>query len=88
MIVLLLQNNYPPLFIHLFLALDAYFHMVQLLEQVNAQVAELFTIDVMSKNENTDSSSGLEDADDSNLYFSPEHGNVIFASAMDGWGFT
>ena len=72
----------------LFLALDAYFHMVQLLEQVNAQVAELFTIDVMSKNENTDSSSGLEDADDSNLYFSPEHGNVVFASAMDGWGFT
>ena len=68
--------------------MDAYFHMVQLLEQVNAQVAELFTIDVMSKNENTDSSSGLEDADDSNLYFSPEHGNVIFASAMDGWGFT
>ena len=71
------------------LALDAYFHMVQLLEQVNAQVAELFTMEVMSKNENNiDSSSGLEDADDSNLYFSPEHGNVVFASAADGWGFT
>ena len=63
--------------------------MMQLLEQVNAQVGELFTIDVMSKNENNiDSSSGLEEADDSNLYFAPEQGNVVFASASDGWGFT
>jgi ribosome assembly protein 1 len=29
----------------------------------------------------------LEEKDDSNLYFSPETGNVIFASAMDGWAF-
>lgn len=70
-------------------ALDAYIRMVQLLEQVNAQVAELFTIEVMSKKENnTDSSSGLEEADDSNLYFAPEQGNVVFASAADGWGFS
>lgn len=63
--------------------------MVQLLEQINAQVAELFTIDVMSKRENnTDSSSGLEEADDSNIYFAPEQGNVVFASAADGWGFS
>ena len=65
--------------------------MVQLLEQVNAQVAELFTIEVMSKKEkenNTDNSSGLEEADDSNLYFAPEQGNVVFASAADGWGFS
>lgn len=25
--------------------------------------------------------------DDSDLYFSPERGNVVFASAFDGWGF-
>lgn len=31
--------------------------------------------------------SGLDDADDENLYFSPEKGNVVFASAVDGWGF-
>ncbi|XP_057380327.1 elongation factor-like GTPase 1 [Daphnia carinata] len=69
--------------------LDAYIRMVQLLEQVNAQVAELFTIDVMSKKEkNTDSSSGLDEADDSNIYFTPEQGNVVFASAADGWGFS
>lgn len=31
--------------------------------------------------------SGLDDIDDENLYFSPEKGNVVFASAVDGWGF-
>lgn len=35
-----------------------------------------------------DWTSALEDADDSQLYFSPEQGNVVFASAIDGWGFT
>lgn len=29
----------------------------------------------------------MEDADDSNLYFTPESGNVLFASAVDGWAF-
>jgi ribosome assembly protein 1 len=32
-------------------------------------------------------SSGLEEEDDSSLYFSPDLGNVVFASAIDGWGF-
>lgn len=31
--------------------------------------------------------SALEDADDSTLYFTPETGNVIFCSAVDGWAF-
>ncbi|XP_054878395.1 elongation factor-like GTPase 1 isoform X2 [Poeciliopsis prolifica] len=35
-----------------------------------------------------DWSAGLEDADDSQLYFSPDQGNVVFASAIDGWGFS
>ena len=34
-----------------------------------------------------DWSTGLEEADDSDLYFSPDRGNVIFASAIDGWAF-
>ncbi|KAI9328779.1 hypothetical protein BDR26DRAFT_873524 [Obelidium mucronatum] len=29
----------------------------------------------------------LEDRDDEHLYFSPEKGNVVFASAIDGWAF-
>ncbi|KAJ8398303.1 hypothetical protein AAFF_G00428730 [Aldrovandia affinis] len=35
-----------------------------------------------------DWSSGLEETDDSHLYFSPDQGNVVFASAIDGWGFS
>lgn len=35
-----------------------------------------------------DWSAGLELTDDSDLYFSPNMGNVVFASATDGWGFT
>ena len=35
-----------------------------------------------------DWSSGLEEVDDSSLYFTPESGNVVFGSAVDGWGFT
>ncbi|CAG8615979.1 4597_t:CDS:10 [Cetraspora pellucida] len=29
----------------------------------------------------------FEEHDDSNIYFTPESGNVIFASALDGWAF-
>uniref|UniRef100_A0A667X3G6 Elongation factor-like 1 n=1 Tax=Myripristis murdjan TaxID=586833 RepID=A0A667X3G6_9TELE len=32
-----------------------------------------------------DWSAGLEETDDSHLYFSPDQGNVVFASAIDGW---
>uniref|UniRef100_A0A8C2WDW8 Elongation factor-like 1 n=1 Tax=Cyclopterus lumpus TaxID=8103 RepID=A0A8C2WDW8_CYCLU len=35
-----------------------------------------------------DWSARLEEADDSQLYFSPDQGNVVFASATDGWGFS
>lgn len=31
--------------------------------------------------------SALEDCDDSTIYFTPESGNVIFCSAVDGWAF-
>uniref|UniRef100_UPI00398E9012 elongation factor-like GTPase 1 isoform X2 n=1 Tax=Pristiophorus japonicus TaxID=55135 RepID=UPI00398E9012 len=34
-----------------------------------------------------DWSSGLEETDDSHLYFAPDQGNVVFGSAIDGWGF-
>lgn len=34
-----------------------------------------------------DWSTGLDEVDDSSIYFSPDQGNVIFASAIDGWGF-
>ena len=34
-----------------------------------------------------DWNSGQHDTDDSNIYFSPKNGNVVFGSALDGWGF-
>lgn len=83
--------------------LDAYVHLIQILEQVNAVMGELFASEVLgrivpeksqaqvdpdkSSTSLYDWSTGLEDEDDSHLYFSPDQGNVIFASAVDGWGF-
>ncbi|XP_012272329.1 elongation factor-like GTPase 1 [Orussus abietinus] len=83
--------------------LDAYIHLTQVLEQVNAVMGELFATDVMEREEKeqrierepediterglSDWQSVLEEADDSKLYFSPERGNVLFTSAVDGWGF-
>ena len=66
--------------------LDAYLTLMQVLENVNAVIGQLFATDVMKENEDN-LESGLEDADDSDLYFSPERGNVVFASAYDGWAF-
>merc|ERR1719187_200100 len=83
--------------------LAAYHHIAQVLEQVNAVMGELFTTSVMGscdfvgdKTEKTefgpndvyDWSAGLDEADDSNLYFAPEQGNVVFGSAIDGWAFS
>ncbi|XP_049573359.1 elongation factor-like GTPase 1 isoform X3 [Syngnathus scovelli] len=83
---------------------EAYAHLQKIMEQVNAITGTLFTSRVMEKQaEKTkeeqgcetpledqvyDWSAGLEEADDSHLYFSPDQGNVVFASALDGWGFS
>lgn len=64
-------------------------------------MGELFKKDVFEKEANTkecvgiqsgeelynDWSTAIEAADDSDLYFSPQQGNVVFASAADGWAF-
>ncbi|KAI1301850.1 Ribosome assembly protein 1 [Halotydeus destructor] len=91
-------------------AFDAYLHIQQIVEQVNASMGELFSSDIYEQDEKANASRpeadpnsvidetseeytydwrcGMDDADDSKLYFAPETGNVIFASAVDGWGFT
>lgn len=71
-------------------ALDAYFHITQVLEQVNAVLGNIFATDVLAKEDITgkdDYESALEQSDDSGLYFSPAAGNVVFCSAYDGWAF-
>ncbi|KAK2178328.1 hypothetical protein NP493_547g01002 [Ridgeia piscesae] len=68
--------------------LEAYHHLVRLLEKVNAVMGELFGAEVMEKSSQVNGSgSAMEDSDDSSLYFSPDQDNVVFASAVDGWGF-
>jgi ribosome assembly protein 1 len=37
--------------------------------------------------DNSDAGDQFHEQDDEDLYFAPDHGNVIFASAIDGWGF-
>ncbi|XP_015789926.1 elongation factor-like GTPase 1 [Tetranychus urticae] len=96
--------------------IDAYVHLQQILEQVNALMGEFYNVEVLEEDEEDDNaeksagkrnnqvdnpnlnndtdeatydwSTGLDDKDDSNYYFAPEQGNVVFASALDGWGFT
>ncbi|KAH8408374.1 hypothetical protein KR215_004527 [Drosophila sulfurigaster] len=70
--------------------LDAYFHLTQVLEQVNAVLGSIFASDVLAKediNAKDNYESALEQVDDSELYFSPAAGNVVFCSAYDGWAF-
>ncbi|XP_073424662.1 elongation factor-like GTPase 1 isoform X2 [Dendrobates tinctorius] len=80
---------------------EAYAHLQKILEQVNAVTGSLFTSKVLEERAEKDTrtetldgeqlydwSAGLDETDDSHLYFSPDQGNVVFASAIDGWGFT
>ncbi|XP_006870981.1 PREDICTED: elongation factor Tu GTP-binding domain-containing protein 1 isoform X1 [Chrysochloris asiatica] len=83
---------------------EAYSHLKNILEQINALTGTLFTSKVLEERAERDTdcqvnpsseqgeqvydwSSGLENTDDSHLYFSPDQGNVVFTSAIDGWGF-
>ncbi|XP_028967581.1 elongation factor-like GTPase 1 [Galendromus occidentalis] len=84
--------------------LDAYVYLTQVLEQVNAVTGEMFTKTALQKmnlaHDESDSKcecsedqvfdwdAGLDEIDDSNLYFDPIRGNVVFTSATDGWGFS
>ncbi|KTW28205.1 GTPase RIA1 [Pneumocystis jirovecii RU7] len=77
---------------------EAYIHLLQLLDQVNNIMNSFFTEEKLrnlEKNEllekqetnviNNTHSLSYETI--SELYFSPEKGNVIISSALDGWGF-
>ncbi|KXN70007.1 P-loop containing nucleoside triphosphate hydrolase protein [Conidiobolus coronatus NRRL 28638] len=78
---------------------EAYVHITKILEQVNAIIASFFTDDIIGedsrkldakKEQGEDVKEGewiLEERDDSDIYFAPERGNVIFCSAIDGWAF-
>lgn len=115
----LVINKFDRLITELKLApIEAYHHLAQLIEQVNAvtgsfHAAERMEDDLRWREERerrlkarkeagaesaeNDANAGTEgndtapeayqEKDDEDLYFAPERGNVIFASAIDGWGF-
>lgn len=91
---------------------EAYHHLSQLIEQVNAVIGSFFAGERMeddlrwreSQERRADEKEGrakgeaetgqateldveFQEKDDDHIYFAPERGNVIFASAIDGWGF-
>lgn len=74
--------------------LEAYTHLTRLIEQVNAVMGSFFANERMEddlkwreQQELTSGSNEYVEKSDDDLYFSPEKNNVIFASAIDGWGF-
>lgn len=91
--------------------LEAYHHLAQLVEQVNAVMGSFFASERMEddlrwreererrlaarKEEAAEGEltngplveENFQEKDDEDIYFAPERGNVIFASAIDGWAF-
>lgn len=79
--------------------IEMYKQMCNVLGEVNAVAGELYVSKVMEIDENSNENSAkngncgeettTEDGflDDQHLYFTPENGNVVFASAYDGWAF-
>lgn len=74
--------------------MEAYTHLTRLIEQVNAIMGSFFANERMEddmkwreQQELASDSNEYVEKSDEDLYFSPEKNNVIFASAIDGWGF-
>ena len=84
-------------------AVEAYDHLNRIVEQVNAVMSGFINADVLkhdaldgdddafesAKENGTNGGYGM-DADESaenEFLFTPERGNVVFASALDGWAF-
>ncbi|ODV96939.1 hypothetical protein PACTADRAFT_48729 [Pachysolen tannophilus NRRL Y-2460] len=74
---------------------EAYLHLSKVIEQVNSIIGSFFAGERMQENllwrEKLEKSLNQDEEyiekDDQDIYFSPEKNNVIFASAIDGWGF-
>lgn len=73
---------------------EAYLHLAKVVEQVNSVIGSFFAGDRMQADLTwREALERLADAeyverDDAELYFDPAKNNVVFASAIDGWGFT
>nr|XP_023017055.1 elongation factor-like GTPase 1 [Leptinotarsa decemlineata]XP_023017056.1 elongation factor-like GTPase 1 [Leptinotarsa decemlineata] len=78
--MILVLNKFDRLVVELRKDIDDIFQCIlRVLEGCNAIVAELYQYEYINNE---------VDIEDTGLLFSPETGNVIFASGIDGWGFT
>lgn len=85
---------------------EAYHHISQLIEQVNAVMGSFYASERMEddlrwreerekrltarkeqQGEDPDDEEEYEEKEDEDIYFAPDRGNVLFASAIDGWAF-
>ncbi|AET40778.1 GTPase RIA1 Ecym_6404 [Eremothecium cymbalariae DBVPG len=72
---------------------EAYFHLTKIIEQVNSIIGSFYVgdrvLDDLSWREQLEQNINAEfiEKDDADLYFEPSKNNVIFSSAIDGWGF-
>lgn len=70
---------------------EAYSHLQRVLEQANAITGGMFIAENLARLEENEGD--ILDTDiyneqaEEGLYFDPSAGNVVFASALDGWGF-
>ncbi|CAF1124620.1 unnamed protein product [Rotaria magnacalcarata] len=100
--IILVLNKIDRLIVELKMSpLEAYFHIRTILEHLNAVVAEQYTSLLLEKCtdqvvvEEIKNENGINDDDEeddwtrneSRMCFSPHYNNVLFASALDGWGF-
>ncbi|GAV55577.1 hypothetical protein ZYGR_0AV02090 [Zygosaccharomyces rouxii] len=73
---------------------EAYVHLSKLIEQANSVIGSFFAgerqLDDYSYREQLEQNADAQyvEKDDSDIYFDPANNNIIFASAIDGWGFS
>ncbi|KAI6005368.1 P-loop containing nucleoside triphosphate hydrolase protein [Pisolithus marmoratus] len=90
---ILVINKCDRLIVELKLSpVEAYHHISRLIEQVNAVMGGFFASarmedDLRWREEREKRLAAKKDQTTEDIYFAPERGNVVFASAIDGWGF-
>ncbi|OQR99167.1 elongation factor Tu GTP-binding domain-containing protein, partial [Thraustotheca clavata] len=77
-----------------FTPLEAYRHICRIVEQANVIISSMIRADILEEQNEIDASELLDDDGDETesrerqWMFSPTRGNVLFASAYDGWAFS
>ncbi|GMM30530.1 GTPase [Martiniozyma asiatica (nom. inval.)] len=85
---LLVLNKIDRLIIELqYTPMDAYNHLVDLINQVNAVLASFYHGEVIEAHSLSTNLETFNPEDDEGIYFLPTADNVVFTSAYDGWGF-